>query len=158
ALFEVARRWGYTDMQLLHVGFGMILGKDGKPYRTREGDVVGLESLLDEAVAAARGGVDENSPDLDVEQRRDVSVSVGIGAVKYADLCQNRSSNYVFDLKKMVATDGNTATYMQYAYARNRSIFRKGEVDAAKYRAHAPLPILETEHERQLAVLLLRLE
>ena len=107
-LFAVARRWGYDRADLEHVAFGTILGPDRKPFKTREGDVVGLESLLDEAVAEARKVVDENSPDLDPEQRSRVAEVVGIGAIKYADLSQNRMSDYVFDWDKMLAMNGNT--------------------------------------------------
>jgi arginyl-tRNA synthetase len=145
-------------MEMVHVGFGTIKGKDGKPYKTREGDVVGLESLLDEAVARARKVVDENSPELPEAERAAVAEIVGLGAVKYADLSQNRTSDYVFDYDKMLAMDGNTGTYMQYAYARNRSIFRKGEVDSQELRARMPAITLPTPHERALALQLLRLE
>ena len=125
-LFAVARRWGYDQVDLQHVAFGTILGTDRKPFKTREGDAVGLESLLDEAVAEARKVVDENSPDLDEDARARVAAVVGLGAIKYADLSQNRLSDYVFDWQKMLAMNGNTATYLQYAYARIQSIFRKG--------------------------------
>ena len=108
ALFAVARRWGYGRADLEHVAFGTILGRDRKPFKTREGDVVGLESLLDEAVAEARKVVDANSPDLDPEQRVRVAEVVGLGAIKYADLSQNRMSDYVFDWDKMLAMNGNT--------------------------------------------------
>ncbi len=112
-------------------------GCDRRPFKTREGDVVGLESLLDEAVAEARKVVDANSPDLDQEARTRVAEVVGLGAIKYADLSQNRLSDYVFDWQKMLAMNGNTATYLQYAYARIQSIFRKGEVDPEDLRAAA---------------------
>ena len=128
-LFAVARKWGYDQADLEHVAFGTILGPDRRPFKTREGDVVGLESLLDEAVSEARKVVDENSPDLDPEARARVAEVVGLGAIKYADLSQNRLSDYVFDWQKMLAMNGNTATYLQYAYARIQSIFRKGELD-----------------------------
>lgn len=127
-VFETARRWGFNQVKMMHVAFGKITGKDGKPYKTREGGTVGLETLLDEAVERARRVVDENSPDLAEEERARVAEVVGIGAVKYADLSQNRVSDYVFDWDKMISLQGNTATYLQYVYARNRSIFRKGDV------------------------------
>src|SRR5205085_4540492 len=98
----------------------------------------------------------EEVPELSEEERRGVSAVVGLGAVKYADLSQNRTTDYVFNWDKMLAMDGNTATYMQYAYARNRSIFRKGEVDEAPFRSNPPQVALETAYERTLAVLLLR--
>jgi arginyl-tRNA synthetase len=156
ALFEVARRWGYADMQMEHVGFGTIMGQDRRPYRTRDGDVVGLESLLDEAVSRARQVVDENSCELPVQERAQIAEIVGLGAVKYADLSQNRTTDYIFDWDRMLAMDGNTATYMQYAYARNRSIFRKGDVDERPFRSDPPPVKFETPYERALAVLLLR--
>jgi arginyl-tRNA synthetase len=155
-LFAVARLWGYGGLEMEHVGFGTIMGQDRRPYKTRDGDVVGLESLLDEAVGRARRVVDENSPDLPGEMRPQVAEAVGLGAVKYADLSQNRMTDYVFDWDKMMAMDGNTATYLQYAYVRNRGIFRKGEVDEASLRRDPPCPQLETPEERVLAVQLLR--
>ena len=157
-LFAAARLWGYSKTDFEHVAFGTIMGPDKKPYKTREGDVVGLESLLDEAVARARKVVDENSPDLAAEERRQVSEIVGLGAIKYADLSQSRTSDYVFDWDKMLAMDGNTATYMQYAYARNRSIFRKGDVDPTLLRREPPEPLLKTPEERALALQLVRFE
>ncbi len=156
-LFEVARKWGFDNVEMEHVAFGTVLGKDKKPYKTRDGDVVGLESLLDEAVAQARSVVDENSPDLDKQARANVAEIVGIGAIKYADLSQNRMSDYVFDTKKMTATNGNTGAYHQYAYARIQSIFRKGNVDIAALRASRPVITLATPVERALGVALLRL-
>ncbi len=156
-LFDVARRWGFTHPRLVHVAFGTILGDDRRPFRTREGDVVGLESLLDEAVRKARAVIDANSPDLDETERKQVAEIVGLGAIKYADLSQNRTSDYVFDWDKMMALNGNTATYMQYAYARCRSIFRKGDTTPEAIRAEAPtIQILEPA-ERALALQLLRL-
>jgi arginyl-tRNA synthetase len=156
-LFAVARRWGYDSVDLEHVAFGTILGPDRKPFKTREGDVVGLESLLDEAVAKARQVVDENSPDLEPELRPRVAEVVGLGAIKYADLSQNRLSDYVFDWNKMLAMNGNTGAYLQYAYARNRSIFRRGGVTPESIRAARPTIALSHPAERALAVRLLRL-
>src|SRR4029077_4664263 len=137
---------------LEHVAFGTILGPDRRPFKTREGDVVGLESLLDEAVSEARKGVDENSPDLDPVERAKVAEVVGLGAIKYADLSQNRLSDYVFDWKKMLAMNGNTASYLQYAYARTRSIFRRGGVTPESIRAARPAIALSHPAERALAV------
>jgi arginyl-tRNA synthetase len=156
-LFEVARRWGYGHAALEHVAFGTILGTDRRPFKTRSGDTVGLESLLDEAVARARVVVDSNSPDLPPEERSQVAEIVGLGAIKYADLAQNRTSDYVFDWDKMLALNGNTATYMQYAYARIRSIFRKGETDPQTIRELKPAIRLDSPHERALGLFLLRL-
>lgn len=157
-LFAVARRWGFDRTQLEHVAFGTILSAvDRKPYKTRDGDVVGLESLLDEAVEEARKVVDENSPELDPEERRRVSEVVGLGAIKYADLSQNRLSDYVFDWQKMLAMNGNTGAYLQYAYARIQSIFRKGEITPEVIRGLRPEIALSHPAERALAVRLLRL-
>ena len=100
--------------------------------------------------------VDETSPDLSEEERQDIAEVVGLGAVKYADLCQNRSSDYVFDWDKMISLNGNTATYLQYVYARNRSIFRRGEVDPATLSERPPAITLQHPAERALAMSLLR--
>jgi arginyl-tRNA synthetase len=165
-LFEAARRWGYRDVGLEHVSFGSVLDPvTRKPLKTREGGAPGLEELLDLAVARAeqvyRENVSERGDDATPPtpaEEREIFEAVGIGAVKYADLSQNRSSDYAFDLKKMVNTEGNTATYMQYAYARNRSIFRKGNEDPAPLRTDPPLPSLAAPEERALALQLLRFE
>lgn len=156
-VFETARKWGFDRVDFQHVAFGTVMGPDRKPYKTRAGDVVGLESLLDDAVAEARAVVDENSPDLDEAERARVAEIVGIGAIKYADLSQNRLSDYVFDLKKMVAMTGNTATYLQYAYARIQSIFRKGEVTPEEIRSLSPVLVLDDPAERDLALQIVRL-
>jgi arginyl-tRNA synthetase len=155
-LFAVARKWGYDQVDLEHVAFGTILGADRRPFKTREGDVVGLESLLDEAVAEARKVVDANSPDLDPEARARVAEVVGLGAIKYADLSQNRLSDYVFDWQKMLAMNGNTATYLQYAYARIQSIFRKGGTLPEAIRQQKPEIVLSHPAERALGVRVLR--
>ncbi len=156
-LFEVARKWGYDAIDLEHVAFGTILGQDRRPFKTREGDVVGLESLLDEAIAEALKVVNENSPELDPVEREQVAVVVGMGAIKYADLSQNRISDYVFDWQKMMAMNGNTGTYLQYAYARIQSIFRKGETAPERIRQQRPTIALSHPAERALGVRLLRL-
>jgi arginyl-tRNA synthetase len=167
-LFDAARRWGYGKVALEHVSFGSVLGPDRKPLKTREGTAAALEALLDEAVKQA--GVEyeesralrlireEEVPELSADERRQLDEAVGIGAVKYADLCQNRTSDYVFNLKKMLAMEGNTATYMQYAYVRNRGIFRKGGEEVERFRTAPPLPALATPPESALALALLRLE
>jgi arginyl-tRNA synthetase len=127
-LFAAAKRWGYT-MTLEHVGFGTILGEDGKPIKTREGEPIKLEALLDEAEERARAVVRDKNPSLSEEEQAHIARVVGIGAVKYADLMQNRTADYRFSWDKMLALDGNTAPYLQYVYARIRSIFRKGELE-----------------------------
>ncbi len=131
-LFAVARRWGYKTIDFQHVKFGTVMGADGKPFKTREGTAAGLESLLDEAVTRAAAVVAENDTDshLSADRRREIAEVVGIGALKYADLSQNRTSDYTFSYDKMLLMNGNTATYMQYSYARVRSIFAKGGFDA----------------------------
>ena len=156
-LFEVARKWGYDSVDLEHVAFGTILGSDRRPFKTREGDVVGLESLLDESTAEALKVVKENSPELDPAQQQQVAAVVGLGAIKYADLSQNRISDYVFDWQKMMAKNGNTATYMQYAYARTRSVFRKAGITAEAIREQRPAIALSHPAERAIGVRLLRL-
>ncbi len=155
-LFAAARRWGYDKVDLEHISFGSVLGADGRPIKTREGGAIELDQLLDEAVQRARRIVDENSPELPDSQRQQVAEAVGLGAVKYADLSQNRTSDYVFSWDKMLAMDGNTATYMQYAYARVKSIFRKGNEDPSRLQTDPPLPLLGTPQERTLALALLR--
>lgn len=162
-LFAAARRWGYDRVELQHVGFGTVMGPDGKPYKTRSGDTVGLEGLIDEAVERAARIVSENDdakPDgaeLSAADRRRIAEVVGVGALKYADLAHNRTTDYVFSYEKMLAMNGNTATYMQYAYARVQSIFRKGKVTAELVRsANAPIS-LDHPAERSLALEILRL-
>jgi len=128
-LFAAFRRWHpEAKVKLAHVWFGSILGEDGKPFKTRSGETIRLSDLLDEAEERAFRLVSEKSPELSEEQRREIAQVVGIGAVKYADLLPNRQSDYVFSWDKLLALNGNTAPYLQYAYARIRSIFRKGNV------------------------------
>jgi arginyl-tRNA synthetase len=164
-LFAVARRWGFDQVEYRHLGFGTIMGKDGKPYRTRAGDTVGLEGLLDEAVARAYRVVCEldddpiknpDGPQLSEEERRRVAEVVGLGGLKYADLSHNRTSDYIFDYDKMLVLNGNTATYMQYAYARVQSIFRKGQVRIEALRGSGAPVILGHAAERALALEILR--
>jgi arginyl-tRNA synthetase len=162
-LFKTAHRWlGQTPLELAHISFGTVLGEDGKPFKTRSGDTVGLTGLLDEAVGRALAVVSANDdakpagPELSAEQRQQVAEAVGIGAIKYADLSQNRTSDYVFSYDKMLAMNGNTATYMQYAYARVRSIFAKGEAEIGLISvANTPIA-LGKPAERALALELLR--
>ena len=116
-----------SELKLAHVWFGSILGEDGKPFKTRSGETVKLADLLDEAEERALKIVSEKNPDLPEAQRREIARVIGLGAVKYADLLPNRQSDYVFSWDKMLALQGNTAPYLQYAYARIQSIFRKAE-------------------------------
>ncbi len=124
-VFAVARQWLPNVPDLRHVWFGTILGEDGKPLKTRSGDLLKLGDLLDEAEERALAVVTAKSPELTDDLRRQIARAVGIGAVKYADLSQNRTTDYVFSWDKMLAMTGNTAPYMQYAYVRVQSIFRK---------------------------------
>jgi arginyl-tRNA synthetase len=128
-LFAVAKMagWARDGVELSHVMFGSVLGENGKPLKTRSGENIKLKDLLDEAVDRAKAVVEEKNPDLTAERKAEVARAVGIGAVKYADYSNNRTSDYVFSFDKMLAMDGNTAPYMQYAYARIKSIERKAE-------------------------------
>jgi arginyl-tRNA synthetase len=150
-LFETAKRWGVDGVDLVHVAFGTVLGDDGKPFKTRAGDTVGLESLLNEGVerAAALTAGDEG---LSVEERRRVAETVGIGAIKYADLCQNRTTDYVFSYDKMLQLTGNTAAYMQYAVARVEGVLEKGGIDREALRSTATPIVLADPKERALAL------
>jgi arginyl-tRNA synthetase len=129
-LFAVAGKagWATDGIELVHVTFGSVLGEDDKPLKTRSGESVKLKELLKEAVERARTVVDQKNPDLTDEEKDVISKAVGIGAVKYADYSNNRTSDYIFSFDKMLALDGNTAPYMQYAYARIKSIERKAQI------------------------------
>jgi arginyl-tRNA synthetase len=128
-VFAVFRRWrSEARTKLAHVWFGSILGDDGKPFKTRSGETVKLADLLDEAEERAYKVVAEKNPDLPESASREIARVIGIGAVKYADLLPNRQSDYVFSWDKLLALNGNTAPYLQYAYARIRAIFRKGDI------------------------------
>lgn len=156
-LFDAARLWGYTDVEMTHVSFGTVLGDDGKPFKTRAGDTVGLEGLLDEAQSRALDIASQQNPDLDPERQQQIGQVVGIGALKYADLSQNRSSDYKFSYDKMLALRGNTATYLQYANARVHGILRNLDISAEALRKQ-PVPfVLDEQVERQLAIKLLQL-
>jgi len=136
-LFAIFRRWHPEDrIKLAHVWFGSILGEDGKPFKTRAGETIRLSDLLDEAEERAFKIVSEKNPELAAGQQREIARVVGLGAIKYADLLPNRQSDYVFSWEKMLALNGNTAPYLQYAYTRIRSIFRKGEIEDSELTAH----------------------
>ena len=160
-LFAVARKWGHDQVELKHVEFGTVLGNDGRPFKTRSGDTVGLESLLDAAVARAKQVVSDNDdskrkgPELSEQQRDHIANVIGHAAIKYADLSQNRASDYVFSEDKMVALKGNTATYLQYSYARAKNIMARAEFDATTASRDTPIE-LDDPKERQLALALLR--
>lgn len=157
-VFAVARLAGWLpdDVRAEHVPFGNLLGADGKMFKTRSGTSVRLVDLLDEAVERAEATIAERNPALVGDERRAVAQAVGIGAVKYADLSSDRVKDYVFDFDRMLAFEGNTGPYMQYAHARIRSIFRRGEVDPATLDPSA-LALGEPE-ERALVVALLGFE
>ncbi|MBX9787352.1 MAG: arginine--tRNA ligase [Pirellulales bacterium] len=161
-LFAMARLWGYRDVDLRHISFGTVLGDDGRPFKTRSGDTVGLEGLLDEAVSRAAAIVSENDdkkpagPELSADERARIADAVGIASLKYADLSQNRTSDYVFSYDKMLAMTGNTGTYLQYAYARVHGVVAKGRVDVAALRASGAAIRLDADAERALGLELLR--
>jgi len=156
--WTIVRKAGYVpdSVPLEHHMFGMMLGKDGKPFKTRAGGTVKLADLLDEALERARRLVAEKNPDMPADELEKLANAVGIGAVKYADLSKNRTTDYVFDWDNMLAFEGNTAPYMQYAYTRVLSVFRKAEIDESVL-AQAQV-IISEDREAQLAARLLQFE
>ncbi|MEG3847701.1 arginine--tRNA ligase [Microcoleus sp. herbarium19] len=161
-VFAVARKAGWIpeDVEIVHVPFGLVLGEDGKKSKTRSGDTVRLQDLLDEAIVRARADLESR---LKAEERHEteefianVSRTVGLSAVKYADLSQNRASNYTFSYDKMLALQGNTAPYMLYVCARVQGIRRKGEINFENLDASAKV-ILQSDSELVLAKHLLQL-
>ena len=159
-VFETASRWGVGGVDFVHVAFGTVLGDDGKPFKTRAGDTVGLEALLDEGVSRALGVVTAADADrgtgMPADERQRIAEAVGIGAIKYADLSQNRTTDYVFSFDKMLQLTGNTAAYMQYAVARVEGIFAKGGIDREQIRRECHGVQLSDPRERALAMKLLR--
>ena len=154
----ITRKAGYVpdSFQLEHKNFGMMLGKDGKPFKTRSGDTVKLADLLDEAIERAGVLISQKSTALSEQEKADVIEAVGIGSVKYADLSKNRTTDYVFDWDNMLSFEGNTAPYMQYAYTRIRSIFNRSQIALSEVE-QATLSITD-EKERALAIKLLQFE
>ena len=154
----ITRKAGYVpdSFQLEHKNFGMMLGKDGKPFKTRSGDTVKLADLLDEAIERAGVLISQKSTALSEQEKADVIEAVGIGSVKYADLSKNRTTDYVFDWDNMLSFEGNTAPYMQYAYTRIRSIFNRSQIALSEVE-QAKLSITD-EKERALAIKLLQFE
>lgn len=143
------------NVQFDHVSFGSIMGKDGKPFKTRSGDSVALQDVLAEAVDRARDAAKAKNPDLSEDQLDTVAKAVGIGAVKYADLKQDRLTDYIFDWDRMLALEGNTGPYLQYAYTRTRSIFRKASLNAEDLRrqiAGKEQILLDSPAEQALAL------
>ncbi|MDG1704896.1 MAG: arginine--tRNA ligase [Pseudomonadales bacterium] len=155
-VFAVALASGISDanVDLVHMPFGTMLGKDNKPFKTRQGELVKLADLLDEAINRANQllidrDVQGKNPDIDDAELARLAEIIGIGAVKYADLSKNRTSDYVFDWDQMLSFDGNTAPYLQYAYSRTRSIFARGNIDPDSLTA----PVISVdEPERRLGV------
>lgn len=154
----ITRKAGYVpdSFSLEHKNFGMMLGKDGKPFKTRTGGTVKLTDLLDEAIERATVLINEKNTNLSDDEKTAVIEAVGIGSVKYADLSKNRTTDYVFDWDNMLSFEGNTAPYMQYAYTRIRSIFNKADVNPTAL-AEAKIQ-LSDEKERALAIKLLQFE
>jgi arginyl-tRNA synthetase len=165
-LFAVAHHFGLEHVKLVHVNFGTVLGEDGRPMKTRSGSLIGLESLLDDAVDRARqvvcnperlAGFD---PPMDTAEQEMIAEVVGIGAIKFADLSHHRTSDYRFNLEKMVALEGNTSTYVQYSYARTQKILE----NAQKLESDV-IEMIDREGwgfthpaERSLALMLIKLE
>lgn len=151
----VARKAGFIEPEQTyeHCPFGMMLGNDGKPFKTRTGGTVKLAELLDEAVERAEVLINKRESDLSAEERKEIAEKVGIGAVKYADLSKNRTTDYIFNWDTMLSFEGNTAPYLQYAYTRIKSIFRKANASHAQLHAEIEL---STEQELTLAVKLLQ--
>jgi arginyl-tRNA synthetase len=155
--WTIVRKAGYVpeSVPLEHHAFGMMLGKDGRPFKTRSGGTIRLADLLDEAVERAHALVSEKNPEMSAQELKDLSEVVGIGAVKYADLSKSRTTDYIFDWDNMLAFEGNTAPYMQYAYTRVLSVFRKAGIDADSLSGDI---VLTEEREAQLATRLLQFE
>ncbi|HHF3854416.1 TPA: arginine--tRNA ligase [Haemophilus influenzae] len=154
----ITRKAGYVPdgFSLEHKNFGMMLGKDGKPFKTRTGGTVKLADLLNEAIERATVLINEKNTNLSNDEKQAVIEAIGIGSVKYADLSKNRTTDYVFDWDNMLSFEGNTAPYMQYAYTRIRSIFNKTNINSTALLA-APLTIKD-DKERTLAIKLLQFE
>ena len=154
-VFTLARKANFVDesVSLEHLAFGTMMGEDGKPFKTRSGGTVKLADLLEEAVERANVLVKEKNPELSANDISEISRKVGIGSVKYADLSKTRTNDYIFNWNSMLSFEGNTAPYLQYAYTRVQSIFRKAECDPTKLSS----PILiGTEQEKNLAIKLLQ--
>ena len=150
-IFAVANKAGFNKngASLEHMAHGSMMGSDGKPFKTREGGVVKLADLLDEAVSRATNLVLDKNPDLDVNEAGKIGRVIGIGAIKYADLSKNRTSDYVFDWEQMISFEGNTSPYLQYAYTRIRSVFARGDIDIQSLPSQV---VTVEEPERKLAV------
>ena len=154
-MFSLAKRAGFVpeDTELEHMGFGTMNGPDGRPFKTRDGGTVKLIDLLDEAEQRAYNLVRDKNPELDDSALRTIAHAVGIGAVKYADLSKNRSSDYIFNFEQMLSFEGNTAPYLLYAYTRVASVFRKAGLDMADVNGNF---LLQEEAEQALAARLVQ--
>ncbi|MEZ6132210.1 MAG: arginine--tRNA ligase [Planctomycetaceae bacterium] len=162
-LFKTVDVSGFADVKCQHVSFGTVMGSDGKPFKTRSGENVDLESLISEAISRAQQIVEENDdkrdvPALSAEQRAAVAEIVGVGGIKYADLHHNRDSDYEFQWDKMLATTGDTATYMQYAYARICGIFREVGADRDQLASLSTGVQITCPEERALALQLIQFD
>ncbi|OAT38919.1 arginine--tRNA ligase [Proteus myxofaciens] len=155
--WTIVRKAGYIpdSMTLEHHMFGMMLGKDGRPFKTRSGGTIRLTDLLDEAQERARNLILEKNPEMDEEELNNLARVVGIGAVKYADLSKNRTTDYIFDWDLMLSFEGNTAPYMQYAYTRVISIFKRADIDESTLTQ--PIALTES-HEKLLALRLVQFD
>ena len=151
-VFQVAKKAGFMshNHQAVHVNFGSVLDTDGKVLKSREGEVIKLHDLLEEAIRRAKQSIDDKNPDLLGKEREEVARAVGIGAVKYADLSTERTKDYVFDWEKMLSFEGNTAPYLQYAYARISSIFRKWGGDRESLTTSFE-SLIESEHSNLMS-------
>jgi arginyl-tRNA synthetase len=154
-VFTLSRKAQFVDdsVSLEHLAFGTMMGSDGKPFKTRTGGTVKLAELLTEAVERATALVSEKNPELTADEVAEIGRKVGIGSVKYADLCKTRTNDYVFSWESMLSFEGNTAPYLQYAYTRVQSIFRKAGVSPESLSA---VILIGTEQEKTLAIKLLQ--
>ena len=165
-LFAVADHFGLKDVKLVHVNFGTVLGEDGRPMKTRSGSLIGLESLLNDAVDRAKQVICNPDrlaafdPPMDAEEQKNIAEAVGIGAIKFADLSHHRTSDYRFNLDKMVALDGNTSAYVQYSYARMQKILQNANASEEDVAALVKMHGLEFTHvaERNLVLQLIKFE
>ena len=155
-VFITARKAGLVanGVSLEHHAFGMMMDESGRPFKTRTGGTVKLNDLLNEATDRARVVVTEKNKELSEDEIRSISTKVGIGAIKYADLSITRTHDYVFNWKTMLSFDGNTAPYLQYAYTRIQSIFRKSDIELEQ---NVPI-LLEEKSERSLALQIIQFE
>ncbi len=135
-LYAIARKAGYIteEQNFVHVPFGTILNKEGRPFKTRDGGAVKLADVAEEAITRALALIGDKNPDLTDDEKQNIARIVGIGAIKYAELSKNRTTDYIFDWDTMLSFEGNTAPYLQYAYTRIKSIFRRADVDPANLK------------------------